>query len=456
MSISGVPQTQIRSRDKRLHSGNEPCLVCDIRARQVDELFTNCLKLEVEKQQMKTELGQMESAQQHQIAFIGSRFKELAEHQETELYELKKENRMLRERVDQLLRERTDQSQVLFEDNVLATVMQKTEQSSKEVKTNAVPTRFPDEGTGLTAGRKKTRERKEQPDQEIQSPAMLDQEAIKPEGYTARLPSKGTEVIEEESRETKTNAVIIEELKVYLTEATHMWQDSFPPLTTENVYEWVRKVRDLSDKKDLIVEAHDKAMALLTKEIDKVIQADEGLQRDEELQEYSMGGLARQDAKLDTQAEQLQSQPVVTDMMSDVERLTEDKAIAGKLSQEANEAQETEKQQADEVICQLLAKLARAENEIESLTTQVIELTEKQKEDRKHFKYEVSLEVRGARNLQKENEELRRKLQLKEKEGEQTREDAVRTMTQRNSPDLEEQSQPVASDSGILPSTQST
>ena len=411
-----------QSRDEASLSRTGVCPVCEIRARQVDELTATCLKQTIEIQQEKWTLCQTERALQDRNTYVICTYEELVGRLTTELCELKQENRMLRER--------TNQCQLPFQrsQQTTATCLEETN-------------RIKDQVARLTI---EVTQKTEQRDRELETNAVLCQEVTNLTDQVARLTTEVTEKME-------TNAILSQEqnrLKDQITktgEEIQQWHDNVATLTTEKK-ELMLEVRDLSDKKE--------AVAVLTKQVDELTEANKGLMKDKELQEDSLAVLESQKAELESQVERLQS--VVTDMTHDLDKVTKENANAEKSLEEANEVKETEKQQADEAIHQLRVKLARDKDKIKSLATQVEELSEKREEERKRFGYEVSLEKRSANTLREEKAELARKLQIKEQEEEQAREDPVRAMAQRKSPSLEHQSLPAAvdPDSGVQPSSQ--
>jgi chromosome segregation ATPase len=404
----------------------------------VDELSDSCLKLEVEKQQLMMTNCQMEKALQYRTTYVAWKYEELVRYLTTKLYRVQEENRVLRGRIDQTQLPEDHMSQPC-----VPPVEQGEEERGGELE-NDDPiwqevARLIDLVATLTS---EVNETKEQRDRAMAVTTVLNQKVIELEDHVARLTTEKRQEIQQKNKEIESNVVLSQEvtrLRHQVGEISQEWRDSLTILKTEK-NELTQNVKDLSDQKDLIVETHDKAMALLTKQVDELTQANMELVRDKKLQGESITVLESQKTGFESQLKLLES--AVADLTHDLDKVTKEKLKVEKLLEKAIE---TTKQR-DEKIHQLQVSVSRADDKIKSLMAQVEELTEQRNEDKKRFEYEISLMTEVSNALQTDKEELVKKLDAKTKEEEQEREVAVRATTR--------ETQPVNLDSGVIPSSQ--
>ena len=498
------------------------------RARQVDELFHACFKQIIETHQGKDALYRIERVMQEQKTHVTCKYQELVGHLTTDLCNLQLENRTLIERTNQpqvdFQTSQETTAACLVDTNrindqvaqMTIEVTEKTAQIDRVMETNAVLSqemaRLKDEVARLTTG---VTEMREQRDREMEDSAQLRQEVATFKGQMAWSTNEVTEKTEQNNRLMETNAVLshkvtrlndqvdqlttevtekteqkdkIKETNAMLnqevtklkdevarltTEVTEMGEhiqkshDSNTSLTTEK-NDLMLKVRSLTDKKDLLMETHNKAVAVLTQQVDELTEANKGLVKNKEVQDDSLAVLEIQNSQLkaelekekgavsvkaEHQAQLEHMKSIVSGLRHELDKVKIEKAKAEKLLEEANEAKETEKQQVDEMMHQIQVELTRAKDENRSLVAQVTKLTEKRKEERKRFKYELSLEQSAFKGLQEELATLARKYHIKELED--SRKDAVRAMAESKKLPLEYRSLPNDPDSGVPPSSPS-
>jgi hypothetical protein len=403
----------------------------------VDRLFNACLKQAIKTHQGEYALCRMERAMQEQNQYIASSYQQLAEHLLTDLSRSQLENSVLTEMIS------PTKLHLLARQETPATCLVQRNSTNGQLYQRA------NEGT-------------EKMDKLIKTSAMLRQEVVTPNHMMHQLTTEMMAKSEENDKLKEDTAVLHQEnatlkdevaqLTIKVREVTKLIQKSDDQGTSHPTKEndLLSEARNPTDKKDLVMETPNKAVAMLNKHGDEptevlglvesklqndslVIPQSQLTQPKPELFEEDKGASSDQ-AKLQAQLEHATS--LISEMTLELDKLKTEKAQVEKLL-------EDEKNQVDKMMYRMQVKLNRAEDYNRSLVAQMNRLKIK-------FDHELELERTGNTALRNELQELARKLQTKELE--EIKRNATRLEAERRSPPIPYQSLQIDPDSGAPPS----